>query len=80
MILRSVAAGSWFAELACKEQSRSQCAAALISLANECGDDLKAYGSCIKLGEGRMLQCTGMHNVKVSMRCEQVLEDTGLKN
>jgi hypothetical protein len=53
--------------------------AAMSYLTNECANDLKAYCSGIKPGEGRLLQCLDKNAAKVSGRCTQALKDTGLK-
>jgi len=47
--------------------------------ANECKDDLKAFCSDIKPGEGRLVQCIDKNAAKVSKRCTQALKDSGLK-
>jgi hypothetical protein len=52
---------------------------ALAYTANECRDDLKAYCSDIKPGEGRLLQCIDKNSAKVSSRCKQAMQDVGLK-
>ncbi len=52
---------------------------ALAYAVNECRDDLKAYCSDIKPGEGRLLQCLDKNSAKTSSRCKQALKDTGLK-
>jgi hypothetical protein len=48
-------------------------------VANECREDLKAYCSDIKSGEGRLLRCIDKNSAKVSSRCTQAMKDTGLK-
>ena len=48
---------------------------ALTFLANECRDDLKAYCSDIKPGEGRLIQCIDKNMKKVSNRCKQAIKD-----
>jgi hypothetical protein len=53
--------------------------AALTFLANECRDDLKAYCSDIKPGEGRLLQCIDKNKKKISSRCKQAIKDVGQK-
>jgi len=52
---------------------------ALAYTANECRDDLKAYCSDIKPGQGRLLQCIDKNSAKVSTRCKQAMKDAGLK-
>ena len=53
--------------------------AALTYVANECRDDLRAYCSDVKPGEGRLLDCIEKNNEKVSDRCTQAIKDIGLK-
>jgi hypothetical protein len=53
--------------------------AALAYLANECRDDLKAYCSDVKPGEGRLIQCIDKNMGKVSNRCKQAIKDVGQK-
>ena len=45
----------------------------------ECRDDLKSYCAEIKPGEGRLLDCLGKNEAKVSARCNTALKDAGLK-
>lgn len=45
----------------------------------ECRDDLKQNCAGIKPGEGRLLDCLGRNEAKVSARCNAALKDTGLK-
>jgi len=52
---------------------------ALAYTANECRDDLKAYCSDIKPGEGRLLQCIDKNSAQISSRCKQAMKDVGLK-
>lgn len=52
---------------------------ALNYVANECRDDLKAYCSAVKPGEGRLLDCIDKNKAKVSSRCNQAIKDVGLK-
>ena len=52
---------------------------ALTYVANECRDDLKAYCSAVKPGEGRLLDCIEKNKSKVSARCTQAIQDVGLK-
>ena len=47
--------------------------------ATECRDDLKAYCSDIKPGEGRLLQCIDKNAAKVSKRCTDAIKESGLK-
>jgi len=47
--------------------------------ANECHDDIVEYCSDVEPGEGRILGCLNAHESKVSKRCDQALEDVGLK-
>jgi hypothetical protein len=51
--------------------------AALTYVANECKDDLKAYCSDVKPGEGRLLKCLDKNTKKVSKRCKQAIKDVG---
>jgi hypothetical protein len=53
--------------------------AALTYLANECKDDLKAYCSDIKPGEGRLINCIDKNMEKVSSRCKQAIKDVSKK-
>ena len=53
--------------------------AALTYVANECHDDMAAYCSDIKPGEGRLLDCIQRHEEKVSDRCKSAIADVGLK-
>ena len=53
--------------------------AALTYLENECKDDLKAYCSSVKRGEGRLVQCIDRNKEKVSDRCTQAIKDVGMK-
>jgi len=53
--------------------------AALAYLAHECGDDLDKYCVDVPAGEGRLLDCLNKNEKKVSSRCKQALQDTGLK-
>lgn len=53
--------------------------AALTYLANECRDDLKAYCSNVKPGEGRLIDCIGKNMEKVSSRCKQAIKDVAQK-
>jgi hypothetical protein len=53
--------------------------ASLTYLANECKDDLKAYCSDIKSGEGRLLNCIDKNMEKVSSRCKQAIKDVSKK-
>jgi hypothetical protein len=52
---------------------------ALTYLANECREDLKAYCSDIKPGEGRLIQCIDRNKKKISGRCKQAIKDVGQK-
>ena len=52
---------------------------ALSYVANECRDDLKAYCSAVKPGEGRLLDCIEKNKAKISGRCTQAIQDVGLK-
>jgi hypothetical protein len=52
---------------------------ALSYVANECRDDLKAYCSAVKPGEGRLFDCMEKNKAKVSARCKQAIQDVGLK-
>jgi hypothetical protein len=52
-----------------------QAVAALNYLANECRDDLKAFCSDVKPGEGRLIQCIGKNKEKISGRCKQAIKD-----
>ena len=46
---------------------------------NECSDDLDAYCSEVKAGEGRLLDCLNKNEDKVSSRCVIALKNVGLK-
>jgi hypothetical protein len=46
---------------------------------NECSDDLDAYCTNIKPGEGRLLDCLNRNEGKVSKRCNTALKDVGMK-
>ncbi len=48
-------------------------------LATECRDDLKAYCSGVKPGEGRLIDCIDKNMNKVSERCKQAINDVKLK-
>jgi len=52
---------------------------ALSYVANECRDDLKAYCSNVRPGEGRLLDCMEKNKAKLSSRCTQAVKDVGLK-
>jgi hypothetical protein len=52
---------------------------ALTYLANECRDDLKAYCSDVKPGEGRLINCIDKNMQKVSSRCKQAIKDVSKK-
>ena len=49
--------------------------AALTYLANECRDDLKAFCSAVKPGEGRLIDCIDKNKEKISGRCKQAIKD-----
>ena len=53
--------------------------AALTYVANECRDDLKAYCSSVKPGEGRLANCIDKNKDKVSERCKQAIKDVDIK-
>jgi hypothetical protein len=53
--------------------------AALTYLANECKEDLKAYCSDVKPGEGRLINCIDKNMAKVSDRCKQAIKDVSQK-
>jgi len=53
--------------------------AALTYLVNECRDDLKAYCSDVKPGEGRLINCIDKNMEKVSKRCKQAIKDVAKK-
>ena len=53
--------------------------AALTYVANECRDDLKAYCSSVKPGEGRLANCIDKNKDKISERCKQAIKDVGIK-
>ncbi len=53
--------------------------AALTYTANECREDLKAYCSSVKPGEGRLINCLNNNEGKISARCKQALKDVGIK-
>jgi hypothetical protein len=52
---------------------------ALTYLANECRDDLKAYCSNVKPGEGRLINCMKKNDSKLKTRCKTALKDVGVK-
>jgi hypothetical protein len=52
---------------------------ALTYLANECRNDLKAYCSDVKPGEGRLINCIDKNMEKVSSRCKQAIKDVSKK-
>ena len=52
---------------------------ALSYLANECRNDLNAFCSATKPGEGRLRDCLEKNKKKVSKRCTQAAKDVGLK-
>jgi hypothetical protein len=56
-----------------------QAVAALKYAATECKDDLKAYCSSVKPGQGRLANCIEKHKDKISERCKQALKDVGIK-
>ena len=53
--------------------------AALTYVANECKDDLNAYCTGVKVGEGRLLDCLKKNDKNVSKRCKEARKDVGLK-
>lgn len=53
--------------------------AALTYLANECKEDLKAFCSDVKPGEGRLINCIDKNMPKVSNRCKQAIKDVSQK-
>lgn len=46
---------------------------------SECRNDLEAYCAEIKPGEGRLLDCINHNETKVSARCKQAMQYSGLK-
>ena len=52
-----------------------QAVVALTYLANECRDDLKAFCSGVKPGEGRLIDCIERNKEKISSRCKQAIKD-----
>ena len=52
-----------------------QAVVALTYLANECRDDLKAFCSGVKPGEGRLIDCIEKNKDKISSRCKQAIKD-----
>jgi hypothetical protein len=52
---------------------------ALAYAANECRDDLTKFCSDIEPGQGRLLQCLGKNDAKITKRCKQAMKETGLK-
>lgn len=52
---------------------------ALAYAANECREELTKFCSDIKPGGGRVMECMGKNDAKLSKRCKQALKDTGLK-
>ena len=47
--------------------------------ANECRADLQTYCSDIEPGKGRVIECLDKNSSKISTRCKDAMEDTGLK-
>lgn len=52
---------------------------ALAYAAYECEDDLEALCADVPVGEGRLLDCISKNKEKVSKRCLEALNETGLK-
>ncbi len=52
-----------------------QAVVALTYLANECRDDLKAFCSGVKPGEGRLIDCIEKNKEKISDRCRHAIKD-----
>ena len=52
---------------------------AMAYAANECEDDLEKFCADVPMGEGRLLDCIKRTESKVSQRCLNALQDTGLK-
>ncbi|MDH3638966.1 MAG: cysteine rich repeat-containing protein, partial [Gammaproteobacteria bacterium] len=52
--------------------------AALTFVANECDDDLEKHCATVAAGEGRLAECLLKNKVKLTKRCAQAMEDTGL--
>ena len=52
---------------------------ALKYAATQCKEDLKAFCSQVRPGQGRMLECLEKNSAKVSGNCKQALKDTGLR-
>jgi hypothetical protein len=52
---------------------------AMAYAANECEDDLEKFCADVPMGEGRLLDCIARNEKKVSKRCLETLEETGLK-
>ena len=48
--------------------------------AKGCGDDLRAFCSSVRPGEGRLLDCLNKNDDKVSARCKEELKAGGLKD
>jgi len=53
--------------------------AAVTYVANECRDDLKAFCSSVKPGEGRLAGCIDKNKDKISERCKKAIKDVGIK-
>ena len=53
--------------------------AALSYVANECDEDIDKYCAGVQAGEGRILACLEAQGTKIQGRCNQALEDVGLK-
>ncbi len=53
--------------------------AELSYVVNECKDDLNQFCSDVPVGQGRLISCLEQNESKISQRCKQSLEDTGLK-
>lgn len=54
--------------------------ATMTYVASECADDLEKYCASVEAGEGRLLQCLGDNEKKVSNRCKTAIKATGMKN
>jgi len=50
----------------------------LTFVANECDDDLEKHCASVAAGEGRLAQCLLDNKAKLTERCANAMDDTGL--
>ncbi len=48
--------------------------------AKGCGNDIRAYCSTVRPGEGRLLNCLDINGNKLSAQCKEALKSGGLKD